>query len=429
MRSVVMEARDGLEAEYECTSLAGPHCRTHGPTGNLFTEPEVQSEDDGSLLIQLDDATIGKDGKIDLAKVMEMFGGGVMQKAKEAAAATNEARAARAAAAANGDAAAANAAVEEAQAVAAKIGIGRANGAFEMHSPLAAGRRLKPDAVVGRGGEGLASVPSRDDRKVEFINARDATSALYWLDFDGNEAHYVDLPPGMTTMMSTFGSHVWVSRDMATNAAVASYTVTARKPGDPPVQHFIVTDVDFGEAMAAAAAAFMAQHGEAAEAEAEAKAAGDTRRSPEDTRRSPEDTRRPPEDTRRSPEDTRRPPEDTRRSPEDTRRENAEDSVKSEVDAAERERLSDDAKARGTPHSKIDSHEIERRRRRHEAVRAAAAARQKKLSEEDPERLRSMSERIENAKLEAAALGRQVAAAKEEARKKREELERDDTEL
>ena len=98
MRSVVMEARDGLEAEYECTSLAGPHCRTHGPTGNLFTEPEVQSEDDGSLLIQLDDATIGKDGKIDLAKVMEMFGGGVMQKAKEAAAATNEARAARAAA-------------------------------------------------------------------------------------------------------------------------------------------------------------------------------------------------------------------------------------------------------------------------------------------------------------------------------------------
>ena len=53
MRSVVMEARDGLEAEYECTSLAGPHCRTHGPTGNLFTEPEVQSEDDGSLLIQL----------------------------------------------------------------------------------------------------------------------------------------------------------------------------------------------------------------------------------------------------------------------------------------------------------------------------------------------------------------------------------------
>ena len=395
MRSVVMEARDGLEAEYECTSLAGPHCRTHGPTGNLFTEPEVQSEDDGSLLIQLDDATLGKDGKIDLAKVMEMFGGGVMQKAKEAAAATNEARAARAAAAANGDAAAANAAVEEAQAVAAKIGIGRANGAFEMHSPLAAGRRLKPDAVVGRGGEGLASVPSRDDRKVEFINARDATSALYWLDFDGNEAHYVDLPPGMTTMMSTFGSHVWVSRDMSTNAAVASYTVTPRKPGEPPVQHFIVTDVDFGEAMAAAAAAFMAQHGEAAEAEAKAKAAGDARRSPEDTRR---------------------------------QMQNAED-VKSEVDAAERERLSDDAKARGTPHSKIDSHEIERRRRRHEAVRAAAAARQKKLSEEDPERLRSMSERIENAKLEAAALGRQVAAAKEEARKKREELERDDTEL
>ncbi len=72
-----------------------------------------------------------------------------------------------------------------------------------------------------RGGGGLAAERTRVDRKFEVINARDATSALYWLDFDGNEAHYVDLPPGMTTMMSTFGSHVWVSRDMATNAAVA----------------------------------------------------------------------------------------------------------------------------------------------------------------------------------------------------------------
>ena len=129
---------------------------------------------------------------------------------------------------------------------------------------------MRPDAVVGRGGEGMASTPSRDDRKVEFINARDATSALYWLDFDGNEVHYVDLPPGMTTMMSTFGSHVWVSRDMATNAAVAAYAVTARKPGEPPVQHFIVTDVDFSDAMAAAAAALMAQD------TAEATATGET---------------------------------------------------------------------------------------------------------------------------------------------------------
>ena len=83
----------------------------------------------------------------------------------------------------------------------------------------------------------------------------------------------MDLPPGMTTMMSTFGSHVWVSRDMATNAAVAACAVTARKPGEPPVQHFIVTDVDFSDAMAAAAAALMAQ--DTAKAKAGETAAND----------------------------------------------------------------------------------------------------------------------------------------------------------
>ena len=98
MRSVVTDARKGLEPEYECTSLAGPHCRTHGPTGDLLSDDSsASSSEDGSLLIQLDDTTLGKDGKIDLAKVMEMFGGGVMaKKAREAAAAartatTNEA--------------------------------------------------------------------------------------------------------------------------------------------------------------------------------------------------------------------------------------------------------------------------------------------------------------------------------------------------
>ena len=76
MRSVATDARKGLEPEYECTSLAGPHCRTHGPTGDLLSdELSASSAEDGSLLIQLDDTTLGKDGKIDLAKVIEMFGG------------------------------------------------------------------------------------------------------------------------------------------------------------------------------------------------------------------------------------------------------------------------------------------------------------------------------------------------------------------
>jgi len=375
MRSVVTDARKGLEPEYECTSLAGPHCRTHGPTGDLLSDDSsASSSEDGSLLIQLDDTTLGKDGKIDLAKVMEMFGGGVMaKKAREAAAAARTATTNEAAneAVEGGDD---EAAVREARDIAAKIGIGRANGVFEMHSPLAAGRRLRPDAVVGRGGEGMASTPSRDDRKVEFINARDATSALYWLDFDGNEVHYVDLPPGMTTMMSTFGSHVWVSRDMATNAAVAAYAVTARKPGEPPVQHFIVTDVDFSDAMAAAAAALMAQD------TAEATATGETGETA------------------------------------------AGETAAGETATGETATGETATGRRSGDRARIDA-EIERRRRRHEAARAAAAARREKLLEEDPLDLRGAAERLERAKSDARALSRQVREAKEEARRRREERE------
>ena len=320
-----------------------------------------------------------------------MFGGGMMaKKARDAAAATNEARAAAGAAAGaaeGGDDA--DAAVREAHEIAAKIGIGRANGVFEMHSPLAAGRRLAPDAVVGRGGEGLSSTPSRDDRKVEFINAREATSALYWLDFDGNEVHYVDLPPGMTTMMSTFGSHVWVSRDMATNAAVAAYAVTARKPGEPPVQHFIVTDVDFSDAMAAAAAALMAQ--DTAKAKAGETAANDGDANSRDANDA----------------------------------NNNGDATTETDDAAAKERRRSGDRAR------IDA-EIERRRRRHEAARAAAAMKREKLLEEDPLDLRGAAHRLERAKSDARALSRQVREAKEEARRRREEREaraRDDSEL
>ena len=397
MRSVATDARKGLEPEYECTSLAGPHCRTHGPTGDLLSdELSASSAEDGSLLIQLDDTTLGKDGKIDLAKVIEMFGGAMAKKARETAAGTNEAGTNEAGAAEVGDDA--DAAVREAREIAAKIGIGRANGVLEMHSPLAAGRRLRPDAVVGRGGEGMASTPSRDDRKVEFINAREATSALYWLDFDGNEVHYVDLPPGMTTMMSTFGSHVWVSRDMATNAAVAAYAVTARKPGEPPVQHFIVTDVDFSDAMAAAAA-LMAQD------TAEAPATPATAAKEDET-------------------------------PRETAANDGHDGDANDGDANDRGGTTetDDATAarrRSGDRARIDA-EIERRRRRHETARAAAAARREKLLEEDPSDLRGAAERLERAKKDARALRQQVREAKEEARRRREEREaraRDDSEL
>ena len=67
---------------------------------------------------------------------------------------------------------------------------------------------------------GVRSTPSRETRKVEFLNARSSTTAVYWVDFDGKETHYVDLPPGMSTLMSTFATHSWVARDMASARAI-----------------------------------------------------------------------------------------------------------------------------------------------------------------------------------------------------------------
>lgn len=103
---------------------------------------------------------------------------------------------------------------------------------------LAAGRRLDPDAKID---ENVKSVASLDTRKVEFLNARESTSAIYWVDFKGVEVHYVDLPPGMTTVLSSFANHVWVARDMASNAAISMYTVAPWTAGDAAVQHLIIT--------------------------------------------------------------------------------------------------------------------------------------------------------------------------------------------
>ena len=75
---------------------------------------------------------------------------------------------------------------------------------------------------------GVRSTPSRETRKVEFLNARSSTTAVYWVDFDGKETHYVDLPPGMSTLMSTFATHSWVARDMASARAIAVFTVQPR---------------------------------------------------------------------------------------------------------------------------------------------------------------------------------------------------------
>lgn len=111
-----------------------------------------------------------------------------------------------------------------------------------LGTPLAVGHRLRPDEGLDAS---VRSMPSHVTRKVEFLNARESTSAIYWVDFRGLEVHYVDLPPGMTTVLSSFANHVWVARDMASHAAISMYVVAPVVSDDSAVQHLIVTDVDF----------------------------------------------------------------------------------------------------------------------------------------------------------------------------------------
>lgn len=166
-------------------------------------------------------------GDVDIPQIMRMFEGGLLDDAIRAAGGDPE-RARPADAGTSEDDA-------DLDADASPLHVAR-------HPAFAAGRRLERDANVGA--EGHKSVPERETRKVEFVNARGSASALYWVDFDGVEVHYVDLPPGMTTVMSTFAHHVWVARDMATEGAIAMYTVTPRRAGEHPAQRFVVTDVD-----------------------------------------------------------------------------------------------------------------------------------------------------------------------------------------
>ena len=221
MRSVDVEERHGLpSADFECTSLHGPDCR--GVASLSETDPDADDAQpaEGTFVIHLQ-------GDVDIPQIMRIFEGGLLDDAIRAAGGDPEhSRPANNPGAAAGDADDANA---------SPLHVAR-------HPAFAAGKRLARDANVGA--EGYKSVPNRETRKVEFVNARGSASALYWVDFNGVEVHYVDLPPGMTTVMSTFAHHVWVARDMATEGAIAMYTVTPRRAGEHPAQRFVVTDVD-----------------------------------------------------------------------------------------------------------------------------------------------------------------------------------------
>ena len=245
-------------ATYHCTSAHGPACPARGAVGEHPPSPadddDLEEDDDAVVIMHM--GHVAKD--VDIAQIMRLFEGGAFEEALEKAKRKK-----------NGGGEAAKAArrrrdgVESSVRFARRLTRGEPNGDFDFAADATSdayddetaygvtGRALAHDADVGR--DGVRSTPSRETRKVEFLNARATTAAIYWVDFDGKETHYVDLPPGMTTLMSTFATHSWVARDMASTHAIAMFTVRARQsPDETPTQRFVVVDAERVEAYAEA---------------------------------------------------------------------------------------------------------------------------------------------------------------------------------
>ena len=255
-------------ATYHCTSAHGPACPARGAVGELANtasadDDDLEEDDDAVVIVHM--AHVGKD--VDAAQIMRLFEGGAFEEALR--------KVKRKPNPGGGDGAASEAAAAKRRDPAmstkrffhSRRGGETGDGDFFERGETDAfvrddddgarygvtGAALPHDAAT-TWQAGVRSTPSRETRKVEFLNARSKTIAVYWVDFDGKETHYVDLPPGMTTLMSTFATHSWVARDMASTHAIAVFTVRAwsRSQDTDPTQRFVVVDELFGEAAAEA---------------------------------------------------------------------------------------------------------------------------------------------------------------------------------
>ena len=217
------DARAYDSATYHCTSAHGPACPARGAVGELANpaspdDDDLEEEDDAVVIMHA--AHVG--GDVDVAQIMRMFESGAFDEAlgKAKRKKNPEAKA-------EPDSAAA----KRRDVSAAKRFFRAAHERGIDDQTLArygvTGEALPHDAAT-TWPSGVRSTPSRETRKVEFLNARSSTTAVYWVDFDGKETHYVDLPPGMSTLMSTFATHSWVARDMASARAIAVFTVQPR---------------------------------------------------------------------------------------------------------------------------------------------------------------------------------------------------------
>ena len=93
------------------------------------------------------------------------------------------------------------------------------------------------DGVGGGFDASIKSVPGLAQRHVTFYNAHSRLVSVFWVNFNGQEVHYVDVHPKENGFVHTFQRHVWIARDYETNAFISQFVV-----GDDSVapQRFIV---------------------------------------------------------------------------------------------------------------------------------------------------------------------------------------------
>jgi len=110
-----------------------------------------------------------------------------------------------------------------------------------LFSNLERQSRADASAEAVRGGGAfdatVKSVPGLARRRVSFYNSKARLVSVYWVNFDGQEVHYVDVHPKENGVVHTFQRHVWIARDYETNAFITQFVVG--DDGTKP-QRFIV---------------------------------------------------------------------------------------------------------------------------------------------------------------------------------------------
>lgn len=216
----VGDAYDGDDA---CSSLEGPTCAALGGSNERATDGDdaatalkaTSVRRSRVSLVRLDDVSDlvkyfkknGVQGALSIA--MEENAGGLRERLSELtqAAATSFAKAQ-----------ASTAASDAQDAVTDGAGVDDASDAYSASSPIS--------GFTGGPFDGSSkSVPGLAKRVAIFYNARPTAVSLYWVDFDGNEVHYVDVHPQHQGIVKTFQMHIWIVRELDSSRFVAQYTV------------------------------------------------------------------------------------------------------------------------------------------------------------------------------------------------------------